>query len=188
MNNKNRVLLFRDDRYARKIGNVYIYVTENNSSISESNTNTIKLFTMELDNDDEAFDLITFYSKRLYTLGSVKTLNNVTDILFNKNLTTLSELTDIIMEKRFTTFPDVFDNEYVLLIKNNAAEIEKDEDEYIISTKNINAILKPELIINEQYYEKGCIKHNILFVKQLPKGLTLLKDTNPERSFVNNLE
>ena len=187
MNNKNRVLLFKDDRYARKIGNVYIYITEDNSSISESNTNSINLFTMELDTDQEAFDLITFFSKRLFSIKTVKTLNNVTNILFTKNLTTLSELADVLMEDDFVNLPEIYNDDNILLVKNSSANIEKDENEYVLTSKNLNTIINPKLIINEQYYKKGCIINNILFIKQLPKGLTLLQDTNPTRSFANNL-
>lgn len=188
MNNKNRVLLFKDDRYARIIGNVYLYVTEDNSSISESNTNSVNLFTMELNSDEEAFDLITFLSKRLYSIKTIKTLNNVTNVLFTKKIDTLSELSDIIMENDYVDLPDIVNNDNILLVKNNIASIEKDGDEYMVTSKSLNTIFKPKIIINEQYYKKGCIRHNILFIKQLPKGLTLLQDTNSARSFVNNLE
>jgi len=188
MNNKNRILLFRDERYKTLKTKLYIYIVENNESISTGNINSVYLFYFQLSNDKEALNFIDFYLKTKKYIKQIVGLNNITDITFNKELPSISKLTDYIVENKYNTLEDLTDTEIFTLVKNNSASIKKIGDSVVIKTKDKLITTNYELIIRESFIDNKCLKNNTLIIKKLPNHLTLLKDTNPERNDIQDVE
>ena len=180
----DRVLLFRDERINSKDGNVYIYIKEDNGNLSVDGTNQIFCFCRKFKEDNEALSYLDLYQHRIEKIQQIRGLNNITDILFIHNPKTLSRLADILAVNLFNNLGKIKETENILYINDPTVDIKKENDGYVIGNKDYNKTIKPELIINESFFSKKCIKNTTLFIKSLPDGLILLKDTNPDRNIL----
>jgi len=180
----NRIIVFRDDRYAVKNNKVYLILKEDNVGLNINGTNKIYLFIRTFKNDEEALDNLSFYEVVTNSIVQVSGIENAIQILFDKNIQTLSKLADILAVNDFNTLDNFKITNNYIFTKNNSCKIIKNDNEYTIIKNRYKDTLKPMFIVNESYMSRKCITNKTLFVKNLPNKLKLVVDTNPNRNIV----
>jgi len=178
----DRVILFRDDRYEVINKKVYLILKEDNSMLAINGTNKIYLFIKTFKNDKEALDNLFLYEAVTKSIAQVSGIEDVIQILFEKDIRTLSKLADILAVNNFITLSDFKLTNNYIFTKNNSCKIIKNNSGYTIIKNKYKDVLKPIFIINETYSNGKCNVNKTLFVKNLPNGLKLITDTNPDRN------
>jgi len=178
----DRIILFRDDRYEVKNKKVYLILKEDNSKLVINGTNKIYLFIKTFKSDKEALDNLFLYEAVTKSITQVSGIEDVIQILFDKDIRTLSKLADVLAINDFDILDDFKLTNNYLFTKNNSCKIIKNANGYTITKNEYNDTLKPVFIVNETYLNGKCNTNKTLFVKNLPDGLKLITDTNPDRN------
>jgi len=178
----DRIMIFRDDRYRVKDKKVYLILKEDNSELNINGTNKVYLFIRTFKDDEEILNNLFLYEVLADSIIQVSGIEDVIQILFDKDIRTLSKLADVLAINDFDTLDDFKLTNNYIFTKNNSCKIIKNDNGYTIIKNEYEDTLKPMFIVNESYLNGKCNANKTLFVKDLSENLKLIVDTNPNRS------
>jgi len=178
----DRIMVFRDDRYAVKNNKVYLILKEDNSELNINGTNKVYLFIRTFKDDEEVLNNLSLYGVVTDSIVQVPSIEGAIQILFDKDIRTLSKLADVLAVNDFDTLDNFKITNNYIFTKNNSCKIIKNTNSYTIIKNEYEDTLKPIFIVNESRISGKCITNKTLFVKNLPNGLKLITDTNPNRN------
>ena len=185
-----RVLVFKDTRY-KTVRNkqFYWFMSIDNRGLFENGTNKIKVGFKVTDNLNlqEEIDIFSSLNDNFTVF---KGLKNFVKVLIAKPINTISGLVHVIQNgiDNYDVIPgDYLYKDGCLWIEDSSlkltSRVEDDEYEFIDEEGKVIKI-KPNIKIMEAYYKNHCLKRNYLIIENLPDGVELITDTNPDALFL----
>jgi len=180
----DRIIVFRDDRYMLKDKKIYLILKEDNRNLTIDGTNKIYLFIKMYESDEIALSNIEKYNDPIDCLIQINGIENIAQILFDKEIKTISKLADIITNANYEVFEDFKYTPYYIFMKNRSCIVKQADNGYEITKNDLTLVANPIFVLNESYFRGKQIDNKLLFVTDLPDGLNLITDTNPDRNIV----